>query len=62
MNKPKTPKMVMTVLVVAFIASLLFYAHAQAIYHKQIRYIQEQINYMHNHPGKFLPTTNTDKP
>jgi len=52
----------MTVLVVAFIASLLFYARAQPIYNKQIRYMQEQINYMHNHPGKFLTTTNTDKP
>jgi hypothetical protein len=62
MNNSKTPKIVMTVLVVAFIASLLFYARAQPIYNKQIRYMQEQINYMHNHPGKFLTTTNTDKP
>jgi hypothetical protein len=62
MDNLKTPPIVIAVLLVALIVSVALYVHAQAVYNRQIRQMQEQINYMHNHSGMFLAQTNTDKP
>jgi hypothetical protein len=55
MNSPKSLKIFRVVSVVAFIVSVAWYVHAQAVYHPQIRHMQEQISYMHSHPGMVPP-------
>jgi hypothetical protein len=55
MNSPKSLKIFRVVSVVAFIVSVAWYVHAQSVYHQQIRHMQEQISYMHSHPGMMPP-------
>jgi hypothetical protein len=56
MNSPKSLKIFRVVSVVAFLVSVAWYFHAQAVYHQQIRHMQAQISYMHSHPGMTLPS------
>jgi hypothetical protein len=55
MNSPKSLKIFQVVSVVAFLVSVAWYFHAQAVYHQQLRHMQAQISYMHGHPGVMPP-------
>jgi hypothetical protein len=55
MNSPKSLKNFPVVFIVAFMASVVWFIHAQAVYHQQIRHMQAQVSYMHSHPGMMPP-------
>jgi hypothetical protein len=61
-NNPKSPKIAIGFFFAALVVSVAWHVHDQAVYNRQIRHMQEQINYMHNHPGMALPPTLSDKP